>query len=127
MIFSPATIECASPVDVWFTAHLPNSVHSGDTVNMNVEVNGRAMNDYLTPMVIAQNTASPVPDENSARILIQPDGSWLVTGWETASDVALQCGPLSGNTPGYAPGSRYMFQFLNSGGQVLAEGGFSVT
>jgi len=46
---SPATIECASPVDVWFTAHLPNSVRSGDTVNMTFEVNGQALNDYPTP------------------------------------------------------------------------------
>jgi hypothetical protein len=90
------------------------------------EVNGQPLNTYPSPMVITENTASPVPNENSAYISMQPDGSWLVVFYETASDVTLQCAQDPGQIRGYAPGSRYTFQFLNSGGQVLAEGGFSV-
>ena len=123
VIFSPSTLICSSPSDVKISAVLPNTVHGGDIVTF--EFDGQS--SPSASFAIEQNTASPVPNENSAYIAEQPNGTWVVVVAESASDVQFQCGPQPGQTipPAYRPGSHTV-EYLDARGNIVAQGGFTV-
>ena len=119
IVWSPSPLSCSAPSDVRVSALLPATVHSGDIVTMEID----RPSSYKASFGIQQNTASPVPNENSGYIAQQANGTWLVVAYETASDVQTQCGQIPAND--YAPGD-HTIDYLDANGNVLAHGGYTV-
>ena len=111
--FSPATINCATPVAWTSTLKLPSSVKPGDVLT--VKLDGKSG----TTMTMGEDST----------IVQQSDGSWTSTSTVSAADVATACaagGMTSEGIDVLANGTHNM-QVVDASGKVVASGSYTVT
>jgi hypothetical protein len=111
--FSPSTLNCSNPVVFTTTAHLPASVHAGDTITLTFD--GKP---------VGTSTVS----SSATDVTQQPDGSWVTTSTTSAAAMQSLCaaGGSSGGINVLTPGTHTM-QALDASGKVLAQGSYTVT
>jgi hypothetical protein len=113
--FSPSTVSCSSPVTITEIAHLPSSVHPGDTIT---EVwDGQTMG------------SGAIQNEGSGGSTIQQaDGSWTMTATYDGSGIQTICsGDTSASGAAHFTIGTHTVQVLDSTGKVLAQGSYTVT
>jgi hypothetical protein len=111
--FSPSTLSCSSPVTFTTTAHLPSSVHVGDTITIKLD---------------GKSAGSSQVSSSGGEVTQQADGSWLVVSTTTPSSMQSLCaaGGSAGGLNVLTPGTHTM-QVLDASGKVLAQGSYTVT
>jgi hypothetical protein len=109
--FSPPEVNCSNPVDWTMTVRLPATVEVGDTITEKFDG---------TVVGSTQVTVSDVS-------LRQSDGSWVITDVAKADNVKSTCanGSSGSGVNPAAPGS-HLIQYVDSAGNVLAQGSYTV-
>jgi hypothetical protein len=110
--FTPSTVSCSTPVAFTSTAHLPSSLHVGDTLT--VTLDGKS----------AGTTQVAIGGEMTQ----SADGSWLDVSTTTPADMQTLCaaGGSAGGFNVLTPGTHTM-KVLDASGKVIAEGSYTVT
>ncbi|MGA3057893.1 MAG: hypothetical protein ABSE70_07670 [Candidatus Limnocylindrales bacterium] len=107
-----STLSCSSPVASTSMIHLPASVHEGDIVTVTLD---------------GHNVGSQAV-EPGGELAQLADGSWLETSVGTVEIMQSMCaaGAVWGYTDALTPGVHTQ-RVLDSNGNVLAEGSYTVT
>jgi hypothetical protein len=111
--FSPASVDCSTPVDFVTTIRLPASMKSGDTLT--VKLDGQVLG--TEPFSIGGSTT------------LQPDGSSLTVNTATASEMQADCENGGKSSTGVAvlTSGVHIYTILDASGTLLAEGSYTVT
>lgn len=111
--FSPAIVDCSTPVEFTVTISLPASVQSGDSVV--VKFDGA---DIGSTTIQAGGTT-----------IHEPDGTWQDASTSTIETMQSDCANGGVSSSGVAvltPGI-HEYQILTEGGTLLAQGSYTVT
>jgi hypothetical protein len=110
IIFSPSTVSCSAPAVFTATAHLPSSVHAGDTVTIT-----------LDGKTAGTSQVSP----SGSDVTQQADGSWVSISTTSLGAMRSLC--AAGSSTGVLTPGTHTMQVLDSSGNVLAQGSYTVT
>ena len=108
---SPSTWSCSPPVAITETAQLPSSARVGDRFILTID----------------GQTAESIT-VGGPETVVQPDGSWAWVLNASVASVSVDCELANAGdfTLGFAPGTHKL-QLLDSSGNVLAQGSYTVT
>ena len=111
--FSPATVDCSNPVEFTTTIVLPSSVKAGDSIVIKFD----------------GTTLGTTTITEGGSTTLNADGSWMDVSTSTVSEMETDCangGMSSSNVAVLTPGT-HVYQVLNQGGTLLAQGSYTVT